>query len=619
MIGKTIMGVVVGFLILIFGLWGIADVFRGYGLSTLARIGSTEIPIEQFRQVFNDRLQQIRMAGQSITPQQAHDIGLDRQILGQLMGFAALDQEARSLGLGISDDALRERIRQDPSFRGANGQFDPATFQARIMQQGYNESRFVAEQRRVALRKQIFDTVTAGIVVPTTTTQAIDRYQNEQRDIDYFVLSAAQAGPIEAPTEDALRQYYDAHKAVFRAPEFRKLTVLAVTPEKLAQRITISDDEARQAYDQRRDRFGTPERRDVQQIVFPNEEEARQAVARLGQDFTFEALAKERGMSETDFDLGLMTKKDIVDPAVADAAFNAAPEAVVGPIKGRFGFSLVRVTKIEPAAQRDFDSVKDELKKDLANERARSQLNDLRDKIDDEIAGGSTLAEAAGKLNLDYSIIDAVDRAGHDPDNRPVKGLPANVDLLPRAFASQVGIENDPVAIKSGGFVYYAVDSITPSRERSFDEAKSQVEARWSDDLVAKRLADKAKEATDKIKAGSPLATVAQQNGVAVQNAKALKRNGGSSLPAPLVVNAFRLAKGDVDSGPGQAATEQVVFQVSNIVLPPVDPLMAKNIETVVKRQMEQELFEAYLEKLRQKLGSSINQSALTQAVGASD
>ncbi len=43
----------------------------------------------------------------------------------------------------------------DPAFRGANGQFDRARFEAVIRNAGFNESRFVAEQRNVLLRREI--------------------------------------------------------------------------------------------------------------------------------------------------------------------------------------------------------------------------------------------------------------------------------------------------------------------------------------------------------------------------------------------------------------------------------------------------------------------------------
>src|SRR5215213_12009509 len=116
-LGKVIMAAVVGFLVLSFAIWGIGDVFRGFGRSSLAKIGRTEIGIEQFRQIYNDRLQQLgRQIGRPISPDQARALGFDQQLLGQLVAETALDERTRQLGLGLSDAEIARRITEDPNF-----------------------------------------------------------------------------------------------------------------------------------------------------------------------------------------------------------------------------------------------------------------------------------------------------------------------------------------------------------------------------------------------------------------------------------------------------------------------------------------------------------------------
>src|ERR1700742_758488 len=159
-LGKIIMATVMGVLIVSFGIWGIADIFRGFGQSTLAKVGRTEISAEQFRQIFTDRLQQVgRQFGRSLTMDQARAFGFDRQVLQQTLAEAALDEESRRLGLGQSDSETLRTIFSDPNFKGVNGSFDPARFQMVIRQLGYSEQRFIAEQRRISLRRQIAGTV----------------------------------------------------------------------------------------------------------------------------------------------------------------------------------------------------------------------------------------------------------------------------------------------------------------------------------------------------------------------------------------------------------------------------------------------------------------------------
>src|ERR1700726_4380090 len=143
------MATVMGVLIISFGVWGIADIFRGFGQSTLAKVGHTEISTEQFRRTYTDRLQQIgRQFGRPLTADQARAFGLDRQVLQQTIAEAALDEEARRLGLGQSHDETMRMIFTDPNFKGVNGAFDPNRFQATIRQFGYSEQRYIAHQRR---------------------------------------------------------------------------------------------------------------------------------------------------------------------------------------------------------------------------------------------------------------------------------------------------------------------------------------------------------------------------------------------------------------------------------------------------------------------------------------
>ena len=106
--------------------------------------------------------------------------------------------------------------------------------------------------------------------MPTAEIEAFNRYQNEQRDADFIVLTPAQAGDIPPPAPDVLAKYYDLHKLLFRAPEFRKATILALTPETIAPSIEIPDADVKAVYDKNQNLFGSPEKRDVQQILFFN-------------------------------------------------------------------------------------------------------------------------------------------------------------------------------------------------------------------------------------------------------------------------------------------------------------------------------------------------------------
>src|SRR4029077_14922570 len=449
----------------------------------------TEITVDQFRQIYNDRLQQLsRELGRPISPDQARALQLDQQLAGQLVAEAALDQRARQMRLNVSDAEIARQITNDPAFKGLNGQFDRARFDQIIRGAGFTEARFTAEQKRLTTRREIAQTVSGEMTLPKTMADALNRYQNEQRAIDYVVLDRAKAGEIATPTPELIAKYFDEHKAEFRAPEYRTVVVMSVAPADLAKPGDVSDADAKTYYDRNANRFGTPERRHIEQIVFPTLEEAQAAATRLEKsELTFEALAKERGLTEKDIDLGTVTKSGIIDQAVASAAFSLKEGETSAAVKGVFGTALVHVLKVEPENIKPFGEFAREIKQTIATDRARGELDSRHDKIEDERASGLRLTEVAQKLGLTARTIEAVDRQGRDPGGNQITGLPG-VDVIGAAFRSDMGVENEPIQMTGGGYVWFEIMNVKPSRERTLEEERSRVEEKWREDQISERL-----------------------------------------------------------------------------------------------------------------------------------
>ncbi|MET3347873.1 peptidyl-prolyl cis-trans isomerase D [Bradyrhizobium japonicum] len=618
-LGKTIMAVVMGVLIISFGIWGIADIFRGFGQSTVAKIGRTEISLNEFRQIYTDRLQQIsRQFGRPLTPDQARAFGLDRQVLQQTIAEAALDEEARRLGLGQSDDQIRQVIMNDPNFKGVGGSFDANRFQAVIRNFGYTEQRYVSEQRKVSLRRQLTGTIGAGLEPPKAMIDVLTRFQNEQRAIEFARLDAAQAGTIDAPSPEALAAYFEDHKVQFRAPEYRKIAFVVISPEEIGKWSEVSDEDAKKLFDQRKDRLGTPEKRQIHQIVFPNAAEAQTARERLAGGMSFEDLGKERGLSASDVDLGLVTKSSL-DPAVGDAAFALPAGEISQPIQGRLGTAIVKVDKIEPGVEANYASLVGDIKREIATERARVKVADLRDKMEDERGGGATVIDAAQKLGLTAVTIDAVDRSGRAPNGQPVANIPQGLDVVSQAFNTDVGVDNDAISFK-GGYVWYDVLAITPSRDRNLDEVRDQVEARWRQDQIATKLKAKATEMVQKLEAGGKLADEAAAVGAKVETATGFKRDDSpAGVPATVVAAAFRTAKDGVGQTPVSGGSEVIVFRVTDIVDPTVDAASdaVKKLRESLDRAQTEEQVASYVNKLETDIGTTINQAAFAQVTGA--
>lgn len=618
------MATVMGVLIFSFAIWGVADVFKGFGQSTVAKFGNSEISVDQFRQLYNDRLQQIgRQIGRPLSSQQARAFGLDQQVLQQWVLESTMDEAARRMALGQTDADLVRIIQNDPSFAGVTGKFDAQRFNQVIRQYGFTEQRYLAEQRKLSLRRQIAGSISAGVEPPNALLDALTRYRDETRSVSYVKLGAAQAGTIEDPSPEVLASYFEERKSLFRAPEYRKLAILSLTAQDQAKWINISDEDARKVFEASRSRYETPEKRRVEQIVFPTPEEAAKAREQLVSGASFEGMAKEHGLTPADYDLGVVTKAGMIDSAVADAAFALAENEITQPVKGRFGTVLAKVTKIEPGTVATYESLASQIKSELAVDRARANVRELHNKIEDERGGGAGVLEAAQKLSLPVVTIEAVDRSGRAPDGGPAAGIPQGIDVVAAAFTANVSSDNDPLQINrpgDAGYVWYDVLGVTPSRERTLEEVKDQVLARWRNDQIAGRLKVKSDEMVEALRKGEKLEDIAKAAGLTVEKAGPFKR--GANVPginAAGVETIFTLARNEAGQSDGTEPNERAVFVLTDIVEPTLDLAGSetKSLRDNVQRTISDEQVGQFVAKLGSEVGTTINQAALAQATGA--
>ncbi|HSI39227.1 MAG TPA: peptidyl-prolyl cis-trans isomerase [Xanthobacteraceae bacterium] len=604
-------------LILSFGIWGIADVFRDFGGQTLATIGSTEISVPEFRNLYQERLQQIsQQIKRGITPEQARALGIPDQLLNERLAEAALDERTRQLGLALSNDEMARRIRDNPAFRGPSGAFDPAYFAQILRSNGYTEPRFVEAERRLALRQQLIQSLGGDVELPQVLRDAARRFETEERAVAYVMLDAPAAQGIAEPTDEALRAFFDARKVAFRAPETRKITVLALTPELLAASVAISDDQVKAAYEANLARFGTPETRTVQQIVFPDADQAKAAAERIAAGTAFADIAAERKLEPKDIDLGTVARDAIFDKAVGDAAFALPADGTSGVVEGRFGPVIVHVGTVTPGSVRPLEEVAPQLRAQLQADQARRALFDTHDRVEDDRAGGASLTEIAGKLDLAVQALET-DRQGRAPDGTAIGDLPGKAEVLAGAFESDVGVEADAVQLpQGGGYVWFDVEAVTPARDRTFDEARAQVLDRWRQDEAAKQLDARLAELRGKIDAGEAFDKVVTDAGLELRVANGVRRGrAADGLPQGLLNAVFETKEGAIGSAPADVGDGKVLFRVTSVSVPAVAPDDSKLLADLRER-MEQDLMTEYVVRLQADLGVRINRVALEQIVG---
>jgi peptidyl-prolyl cis-trans isomerase D len=614
--------VLIGLLIVSFAVWGIAGALTGIGTQSVAKVGSTEITAVSFDRAYRRELQQLsQQLGQQVTPDQARTFGVPNQVLGRLVTEAALDDQANSLSLGVSQDTLVREIAADPAFHGPAGNFDRNYFVQILRANGINEDDYVLERQSVEKRKQIADSISGGATIPVALAEALHSYQTQARSFRYIVLPSSAAGDIGTPNADELAAYYNDNKATWRAPEMRKISYLRVNPDDVARPQDITDADAQKSYDADKAQFSTPETRHVFQLVFSDESTAKAAADQVKAGETFEAAILAAGKQLSDADLGVVTKDKLIDPKVADAAFSLAANGTSDVIAGSFGPVLVHVTDVTPASVKPFDSVKDEIKKTLALTAAKNDAGVLRDSIEDARAGGATLEEIAKKNQLTVQKID-VDPTGKDATGAAVADIPAKDALLKAAFESDVGIDNAAIPTAEGGTVWFAVTAIDPAHDRPLDEVKDQVVAAWTKSTTADKLAAKAKETRDRLTKGETLDAVATSLNLPVQTATNQTRGAkpADGLSSDAVKAAFAGPKGYGAAVAGATDGEQIVLQVTDIIDTPyvATDAAAAPLTQQLADAMQNDLLQQYVSELQNQLGATVNQTALQRVIGAS-
>ena len=610
-IARFVLIALMAVLVLSFAVWGIGDIFRGGTATTVATVGDTQINVQAFQTAYNREVQNLgRMVGRGLTPDQARQFGIDQRVLNQLVTEATLDERGRQLGLGIDDDTIRTRIVSTPQFRGPTGQFDRTAFQEVLRQNGYNEQTYIDLERRLAVRQQIAGAVSDKLGTPQVLIDAMTRFQNETRQAQYVVIGAAQAGEVPAPDAATLQAYFDANKAAFRAPEFRKLVVLTLSPQEQIGFQQVPDAQLDEEVARLRE---TSERRAIQQLTFQTPEDAEAAARKLKEGLSFEDLAKERNVTPADLSLGNLSRAQIADPAVRDAAFALAAGAVSEPVRGRFGTVLLKVTAIEPFNE---GQAREQARMTIATTMARNAVNDLHDRIEKERSSGLPLADIAAKVGVSVTTVDAIDVQGRDPSEVQLN-LPGASEFLPAAFRAEVGLENEPVNNRQSGlWVWYEVAGITPARDRTLDEVRAQVEARWREDEVKVRIGKAADVMATALREGKTLAELAQPLNLEVKTTPALKRTATDGVwGASTVQMLFATAKDQAANAPAADGIDRVVFVTTEIALP-ADATLDQRTRDQLSQSIEDDVLAQYIARLQRDFGTTVNRTLLNRAVG---
>jgi peptidyl-prolyl cis-trans isomerase D len=610
---SIVVKILFGFLVLSFAVWGIGDIFRGGGrASAPVEVGDMAISSATLQQRFNAMLQQFRG---TIDAEQAKQMGLVDVAVRGAIEDALVEVETRRLGLAVPTDFVRELIVSDPRFYSQEGKFERDRFAAFLNSEGMSEGQYVAQRQSDIAQNQLLVSLVAGAVPPKAMLDDLHAYRGETRIAKTLLLPPTVADAVPEPDDAALKTYYEAHKDDFLAPEYRTLVLVHISREEMAKAVQVSDEKLQQEYEARKDQLAVPERRHVQQISAPDEASAKAVVEKVKTE-SFDAAAKDiAGAAYTD--LGSVARSGLL-PELADPAFGATEGSVLGPIESKLGeqtlgWYVLKVDKFEPGRPRTFDEAKEELRQSLTHDQAAEAVVETANQLDDAMAGGASLEDAAAKVGLQVQKIGSVDAGGKAPDGTPVTPLAGNPALLGLAFGTAEGETSAQTQLADESLATVQVTGIQAATPRPFDDVRDKVAEAWKKAEQDKALAAKADSLAEAVRGGKTLEAIAEELHLTVKTSAAFTREAGdqaNDVDLGLTGKLFAAKVNEVATA--QNAGGYVLAQLTEVrKAEPLKPEELKALQDEIKRDVTNDVLRQFVAALGKDIEVTKNQAVI--------
>lgn len=606
-----------------FGIWQGNTLFNAGRDTTVAEVGGTKIPAQDFQIAFDREVRQLQsQLGGSFTREQALAFNIQGSVLAQLISDATVAEAADQIGLRAPASLIAREVAAIPAFQGLDGRFDAARFVQVLRQAGMTEGMLTDQIRREMLRAQLFGPAIGGSRAPQLVAETLYRYRNERRSVDYFAVTPTAAGAVPEPDEAAADAYYKANPTRFTAPEYRAVTLVTVDPAEIAKTLQPTEEAIAEAYEERKAEFTVEETREVVQMVLKDKETADAALARLAKGDAFAAVAKDlAGSDEADTKLGTIKKADLPG-AFGDAVFAAAEGAIGGPVDTPLGWHVFKVETVNPGSAKPLAEVHDQLRDALALDEAASHVAAIGKSLQDAVAGGATIEEAGQKLGLTVTKLAAIDPKGLDAEGKLVT-LPLVDNLLQLLFQADTGRDSDMLDTAIGGYAMFRVDGVTPSALKPIEAVKAEVIAGWQTEERRKRqqaLADKLAAAID---GGEAIEKLAESVGTTMGTAgPGLRTNDPifNGLPPDLIQSLFKKDQGKTATALAINGEDILVAAVRAIE--PADPAAdAEGVKAVadkLKPDFAGDLAAVFESDLRRRYGVAVHEAVFNSLLGQS-
>lgn len=604
-----------GLLILSFAVWGIQDIFSPVtGRTVVIEVGDSEIPAELVYRDVQREMQALRQrSGVSLDLEQAMQFGLVNQVLSRLVGTALLDQGTREMGVAVSDKLVSDAVQNDRNFRDPFGKFDPARYSQLMRSQGLSERGYEEILRGDLARRQLASGITASATVPKSMAHAIYSHRREQRVAEIVFFANDNVTGIPSPSESQLEAYHKENEARFMAPEYRQVTAVIIRPDDLAADIKVSNEQLREAYRDRLYEFETLEHRTVEQFLFADAGKAGDAYRRITGGEDYASVGKDL-LGEDPLPLGSIAKADLPIQALADAAFALESGGVSAPVETGLGWHILRVTKIEEGRTKSFEEARETLAKSITSELAADAAIQLGEDLDKEVGSGTGIDEAAGRLNLAVTRIEAMDARGRGRGGKEIATIPQRSSFVSQAFELAEGEDGLLSDAEDGAYFILRVDAVTLAAVRPLASIRTKVADAWSAERRAEAARKKAEALAGKLTAGGTLADLAKKESLSTRTTGPFTRDGegaGESVSTAMVEKLFRIREGE--SAWAEAKDGYVVGVLKEIskANPLGDSAGVAKVTDGLRRAVASDLVAQFSAALRDRYPVNVDQAAI--------
>ncbi|QQG35357.1 MAG: peptidyl-prolyl cis-trans isomerase [Micavibrio aeruginosavorus] len=616
---KIVKFVIFSFLLLAVAGMAMMDVggfFRGGVQSTtVAAVAGQKIHISEFDRTVRRALGQQAM----LEPKMAYQLGLIDQYLNSQISGILLQKDAREHGIVINDEMIAKQVANLVAPYARNGVSTKDAFQRILMTQNLTEGEFVA-MLRSEISTNIMRSSLQSVSGIVSDAEVKDLYQqrNEERTIKLVTLPHSTVKGVEKPTDEVLKPFYQSGQEKYAIPETRTFTLGLLTSEIAQKSLDISDEELKQIYDDRIDEYTEKEKRLLQQAIFTAESAARDAIEKIKSGTSLKEAAKDSYIGEESFEeAGLIAE-------IAESAFALGKDEVSEPIQTSLGWHVIVLKDVIAPKVKEFESVKTSIRKELIEEKTDTLLVETANMLDDTLAGGETLADAAKDFHIELKKIGPVRADGSTPDNK--EGLKeyekVRAGILEAAFSLESGETSSVQELSDGSYAVVLVENVTPKTYKPFDDVKADLAKTWiadQEDVLNRRRATEALQALNA--KTSTLEDIARQNGAVIKNITVNNSLAAEEpMTEPLKKLLFSNDKETYQLSPGKDS--YILAIVTDVKMP--DPAKAKKedidaLKSTAGKGTQDEVFLVYFNELRKKHGVKIDRKLLDMTYAGSE